>query len=83
MNEWELVAVVLIAALLPCLGVCVLAGAAEALAALEVASTVATTVLVLLSEGFYRQPFVDLAVVLALVSLVGAIAFARLMERNI
>jgi multisubunit Na+/H+ antiporter MnhF subunit len=33
-----------------------------------------------LSEGFHRQPFVDLAVVLALVSIVGSLAFARLME---
>jgi multisubunit Na+/H+ antiporter MnhF subunit len=83
MNEWELVAVVLIAALFPCLGVCVLAGAAHALAAFEVAGTLTTTVLVLLSEGFHRQPFVDLAIVLALASIVGAIAFARLMERDI
>jgi multisubunit Na+/H+ antiporter MnhF subunit len=37
----------------------------------------------LLSEGFHRQPFIDLAVVLAPMAVVGAIAFARLMERNL
>jgi multisubunit Na+/H+ antiporter MnhF subunit len=80
MNRWELAAIVVIAATVPCVAVCALAGAADALAALEVAGTLGTTALVLLSEGFHRQPFVDLAIVLALMSIVGALAFARLME---
>ena len=63
--------------------VCALASAAAALAALEVASTLATTTLIVLSEGFHRQPFVDLAVVLAVLSVVGSLAFARLMEGDI
>ena len=41
------------------------------------------TILVLLSEGFHRQPFVDLAVVFAPMSLVGSLVFARLMERRL
>jgi multisubunit Na+/H+ antiporter MnhF subunit len=83
MSEWEVAAVVLIAAMLPCIGICMLAGASHALAALEVASTLATTTLMVLSEAFKRQPFVDLAIVLALLSLVGALAFARLMEQDL
>jgi multisubunit Na+/H+ antiporter MnhF subunit len=63
--------------------VCVFASPAAALAALEVASTLATTALIVLSEGFHRQPFVDLAVVLAVLSVVGSLAFARLMEGDI
>lgn len=83
MNKWEIVAVVLAAALLPCLGVAVFAGAEHALAAVEVASALLTSILMLLSEGFHRQPFVDLAVVFALVSIAGGLAFARLMERDL
>jgi multisubunit Na+/H+ antiporter MnhF subunit len=83
MNEWEVAAIVLMAAIVPCVGVCVFATAAAALAALEVAGTVATTALIVLSEGFHRQPFVDLAVVLAVLSVVGSLAFARLMEADI
>lgn len=83
MNEWELAAVVLIGATVPCLGVALLAGATAALAAFEVASTLATTTLMLLSEGFHRQPFIDLALVLALLSLIGAMVFARLMEKDL
>jgi multisubunit Na+/H+ antiporter MnhF subunit len=83
MNEWEIAAIVLTAAMVPCVGVCMLASAASALAALEVASTIAVTVLIVLSEGFHRQPFIDLAVVLAVLSVVGALAFARIMESDI
>lgn len=81
MNEWLVAAAVLGFALIPCLTVAVLAGAADGLAALELASVLVTTILVLLSEGFRRQPFVDLAVVFAPMSLVGSLTFARLMER--
>jgi multisubunit Na+/H+ antiporter MnhF subunit len=83
MNEWELAAIVLMAAIVPCVAVCLFASAAAALAALEVASTLATTALVVLAEGFHRQPFIDLAVVLAVLSVVGSLAFARLMEEDI
>jgi multisubunit Na+/H+ antiporter MnhF subunit len=83
MNEWEIAAAVLTAAILPCVGVCVFCTAASALAALEVASALATTALIALAEGFHRQPFIDLALILAVLSLVGSLAFARLMEGDI
>lgn len=83
MNQWEIAVVVLTVALLPCLGVCLFAGVAHGLAAFEVASTILTSILMALSEGFQRQPFIDLALVFALLSIVGALAFARLMERGL
>ncbi len=81
MNEWEIAAVVLGFALLPCLGVCFLAPATHGLVSLQVAGVLLTTILMLLAEGFHRQPFIDLAVVLAPMALIGSIMFARLMER--
>ena len=83
MNEWQIAAVVLLTALVPCLAVCVLAGATDALAAVEVAGTLACTGLMVLAEGFHREPFIDLAIVLAVLSLVGALVFARMMEAHI
>jgi multisubunit Na+/H+ antiporter MnhF subunit len=83
MNEWEIAAAVLAFALIPCLGVCVLAPAPDGLVALEIAGVLVTTILMLLAEGFHRQPFMDLAVVLAPMSLVGSLTFARLMERDL
>jgi multisubunit Na+/H+ antiporter MnhF subunit len=83
MNEWQIAATVLGFAVIPCLVVCLLAPAPHALVALELAGVLVSTILMLLAEGFHRQPFIDLAVVLAPMSLVGALAFARLMERGI
>ena len=83
MNEWVIAATVLGFALLPCVALCLLAPPEHGLVALEIAGVLATTILVLLSEGFHRQPFIDLAVVLAPMSLVGSLTFARLMERGL
>jgi multisubunit Na+/H+ antiporter MnhF subunit len=83
MNEWEIAAAALGAAIVPCLVICALTGARRALAAMEVAGTLAASALMLLAEGFHRQPFVDLALLLAVLSVVGAMAFARLMERDL
>ncbi|MGH2886289.1 MAG: monovalent cation/H+ antiporter complex subunit F [Solirubrobacteraceae bacterium] len=83
MNEWEIAATVLGFALIPCAGVTMLAAPAHGLAAMQVASVLLATILVLLAEGFHRQPFVDLAVVFVPMALVGSLMFARLMERNL
>ena len=83
MNAWIIAAIVLVVAILPCLAVCLLATDADALVAVEAASVLVTTVLMLLSAGFHRQPFIDLAICFALVSVVGSLAFARMMEEDI
>ncbi len=57
--------------------------APSALAALELAGTLLTTALMALCEGFHRQPFMDLALLFALMSMIGAMVFARLMEHDL
>lgn len=81
MNEWVLAACVLTAGIAPCLLVAIRAQIADALVALELASTLAVSALMVLCEGLHRQPFIDLALILAFLSIVGSIAFARFMER--
>lgn len=83
MNEWEIVAAVLAVGLLPCGLVCALGRAGDALVAMLLASTLVVTILMVLSEGLQRQPFLDLALTLAFVSLVGGLAIARLLERDL
>jgi multisubunit Na+/H+ antiporter MnhF subunit len=83
MNEWEIAAAVLGFALIPCGAVALLADPPHGLAALQLASVLLSSILMLLSEGFRRQPFVDLALVFALLSVVGSLMFARLMERDL
>lgn len=83
MNAWEIAAAVLAGAIVPCLGVCVLGPTTSALAALELAGTLLASALMALCEGFHRQPFIDLAFLFALLSMIGAMVFARLMERDL
>jgi multisubunit Na+/H+ antiporter MnhF subunit len=83
MNEWEIAAAVLGVGFLPCLAICVRHDVAHGLVALEVGSVLLTTILMLLSEGFQRQPFIDLALTFALLSVVGGLAIARLLERDL
>jgi len=83
MNEWILVVVVLlIGGIVPCLVVCVRASAMEGLVALQLAGEIAALVLLLLAEGFQRQPFADLALILAVLSFVGSLVFIRFMEER-
>jgi multisubunit Na+/H+ antiporter MnhF subunit len=83
MNEWEIAAAALSAALVPCLAVCALSGVADGLVALELGGVLVTTILMGLSEGLQRQPFIDLALTFGVLSLLGAFAFARLLEHDL
>jgi multisubunit Na+/H+ antiporter MnhF subunit len=51
--------------------------------AIQVGAVLLSTILMLLAEGFHRQPFIDLAIVFAPLSVVGSLTFARLMERQL
>jgi multisubunit Na+/H+ antiporter MnhF subunit len=83
MNEWEIAAAVIGGAIFPCLWVGAVTSAPSALAAFELAGTLLASALMALCEGLHRQPFVDLALAFALLTMVGALAFARLMERDL
>jgi multisubunit Na+/H+ antiporter MnhF subunit len=82
-NEWEIAATVLGFALIPCGAVALLAEPPHGLAAFQLGGVLLSTILMLLAEGFHRQPFIDLALVFAPLSLVGSLVFARLMERDL
>jgi multisubunit Na+/H+ antiporter MnhF subunit len=83
MNQWAIAAIVLFGVLLVCLALPSFRDPADGLMALAVAGTTATTILLLLAEAFHRQPFADLAIASALMSFVGSLAFARLLERKL
>ncbi|MGH2875466.1 MAG: monovalent cation/H+ antiporter complex subunit F [Solirubrobacteraceae bacterium] len=84
MNEWIVAAIVLLIGGIAPLGVVTVRGdAMEGVVALALAGVIAALVLLLLAEGFHRQPFVDLAVALAVMSFIGSVAFARFLERDL
>lgn len=81
MNAWLIAATALMVMLLPCLWVCVRRGPLDALVALELASTVTTLALLAIAQGYRRDPFMDLALISAVLSFAGALAFVRFLER--
>jgi multicomponent Na+:H+ antiporter subunit F len=84
MNAWIIAAVVLLlGGILPCLAVCARASALEGVVALEMTGTISVLVLLLLAEGFGRQPFFYLVLISAALSFVGALAYVRFMEREL
>ena len=82
MNVWLVAATVLLAALALPLSVLVRAPHLDALAALELSSTLVVLVLLLLSEGFHRSIYTALPMTLAALSLVGGLVFVRLVRRS-
>ena len=80
MNGWLWAATVLTAALVPLAVLCVRLPAPEGIVAIEAAGLDAVLALLLMAQGTGREPFGDLALVLAVVSFVGAIAYLRFVE---
>ena len=83
MNVWLVAATVLLAALVLPLSVLVRAPRIDALVALELVSVVVTLVLLLLSEGYRRSIYTTVPLVLAGISLVSGLVFARFMEKRV
>jgi multicomponent Na+:H+ antiporter subunit F len=81
MNEaWLVAGAVLLAGLLPCGAVCAREDAADGLVALQTATVVSTLALLVLSVGFGRSIYLDVAVVLASLSFAGGMVFVRFFE---
>ena len=82
MSVWLAASIALSCGLGACLLACLRADTAAALAALNVAGVTAGLALVTMTVAFARQPFIDLAVVLAPLSLAGSLAFVRYLARR-
>jgi multisubunit Na+/H+ antiporter MnhF subunit len=79
-NGWLWGATALVAAVVPLAVLCMRLPAPEGVVAIEAAGVDAVLALLLIAQGTDRQPFGDLALVLAVVSFVGAIAYLRFVE---
>ena len=77
MNVWFVGATVLLLALVPVGYVLVRGSIVEALVALELAGTVVTLVLLLIGEGFKRNSYYTLPLVLAFTNVVAVLIFVR------
>ena len=81
MNPWLFTALFLLACLAAPFIVCARGDAMSGLVGLESGSLMAAMILLLLAIGYNRDPFVDLALALALLALGGGLVFARFLER--
>ncbi len=82
MNLWLAASLVLAVGFVPCVWVCLRGDLGSALAALSVASVLTVVLLMTLTVAFARPPFIELAIVLAPMAVIGSLAFARFLERR-
>jgi multicomponent Na+:H+ antiporter subunit F len=82
LNEWQIAGLALILGLAPCGWVCLRYSFAEGVVAVQLAGTVAAIALLVLAEAESREPFADLALVLAVLSFSGTLIFLRFLERQ-
>jgi multisubunit Na+/H+ antiporter MnhF subunit len=82
-NVWLWGATALLVGLVPCGWIAMRETRMDALAALELAGTVTTLVLVLLAQGFNRASYYTVPVALAFMSFVGALLITRFLSRRL
>ena len=82
MSVWMVAAIVLVAMLAPLGALAALGSQEDGMVALQMASLVATVALLAMARALERQTLVDLAVVLAVCSFIGGLAYATLLERE-
>jgi multisubunit Na+/H+ antiporter MnhF subunit len=82
-NAFEWAALAMTAGFVPVGVVMLRSGPIDALAGLELAGALATTILLCLAEGFGRSSYFDVPVVCAAVTWVSGLIFARFLGRHI
>lgn len=83
MNLWLVAAFAVGLCLIPCADLCLRGTVERRLVGLELSSILVTVVLVLLTVGFNRLPFMDLPLSLAIMALGGCLVFVRFLEKHL
>ena len=82
-NPWILTATVTGATLIPCAWMCLRGSPERRLVGLEMTGIVVTILLVLLTVGYGRLPFMDLPLTLVVLSFGAGLVFARFLEKHL
>ena len=80
MNVWLIAAIVLLLAVAPLGWLAATGTAGDGVVAVELAGVVISLAMLSIAKGLERQPFGDLALVLAVCSFAGSLAFVRFLE---
>lgn len=82
-NHWIVTAVAAGGSLIPCAWMCLRGPAEKRLVGLEMTGAIITILLVLLTVGYGRLPFMDLPLTLAVLSFGAGVVFARFLEKHL
>lgn len=83
MNVWIVTSVVTGVCLIPCAFNCLQGSVEKRLVGLEMTSIIAIILLVLLTMGYGRMPFIDLPLTLTILSFGAGLVFARFLEKHL
>ncbi len=83
MNIWLMASAGTSLSLLPCAVMCLRGSPERRLVGLEMTGLILTLLLVLLTLGFGRQPFIDVPLALAILSYGAGLVFARFLEKHL
>ena len=81
MNLWLFFATVILLAIVPCLWLSLRGKIMECFVALQMAQVLTVLVLLLLAEGYQRDIYFDVVLVLAVLSLASGLVYVRFLER--
>lgn len=81
MNPWLAASYAVGLCLIPCADLCLRGTVERRLVGLELSGILVTVLLVLLTLGFNRLPFIDLALTLAILYLGATLVFVRFLEK--
>ncbi len=82
-NPWMVAALVIGASLIPCAWMCLRGSAERRLVGLEMTGIIVIVLLVLITVGYGRLPFIDLPLTLAVLSFGAGLVFARFLEKHL
>lgn len=82
-NPWILAANLTALSLLPCAWCCLRGSSERRLVGLEMTGILVIILLVLMTIGYGRLPFIDLPLALALLSFGAGLVFARFLEKHL
>lgn len=83
MNPWLAASYAVGLCLIPCADLCLRGTVERRLVGLELSGILITILLVLLTLGFHRLPFIDLALTLAILYLGATLVFVRFLEKHL
>ena len=83
MNAWLAASFAVGLCLVPCADLCLRGSAERRLVGVELSGILVTMLLVLLTVGFHRLAFIDIALTLAIMSLGASLVFVHFLEKQL